>query len=163
MLPVKRDKISPLYLLQAVLSLCHPLGWQPAPQSMVSGPILSVAARLLQVLCYKRLTLVQAAGKQHGWLSLVGDIYLCSLGGQVWDDSTVLFPKDERKGSSMELPSMAFCAVLFRSQCYRAWLLAPKSLISNGKLSGIERAKLWCAVLKSYEQQLSQRTEYIMK
>lgn len=72
MLPVKRDKISLLYLLRAVLSLCHPLGWQPAPQSMVSRPILSVAARLLQVLCYKRLMLVQAAGKQHGWLSPVG-------------------------------------------------------------------------------------------
>lgn len=30
------------------------------------------------------------------------------------------------KGSSMELPSMAFCAMLLPSRYYRAWLLVPE-------------------------------------
>lgn len=72
MLPVKRDKISLIYMLLAALALCHPLGLQPASQRTVLGSVFSAAARLLRVLCSKRSRQVQGAGKQHRWQSPVG-------------------------------------------------------------------------------------------
>lgn len=129
MLPVKRDKISLIYLLQAALALCHPLGWQPAPQSTVSGPIFSVAAQLLQVLWYRRSRLVQGAGKQCGWLLPMGApttfiSVVQDWGGLRWFQ--IFTPKDEMKGNSTEL-------------CNASSFPALQGLLSVPKFSHLQR------------------------
>jgi len=129
MLPVKGDEISLVCLLQAALPSCRPSGWQPAPQSTVSGPAFAVAARLLQVRCYRRSTLAQGAGKQHRRLSPMGAPVTFTSTVQnraVSRGFHIFIPKDEVKGNSMELPSVAFRATLLPSRCYRAWLLVPQ-------------------------------------